>query len=33
MKIYKEYIAKPYSFLVTDTALPLGNPLRFRISF
>ena len=30
MKIYKKYTAKPYSFLVNDTALPPDNPLRFR---
>ena len=30
MKIYKDYTAKPYSFLVNDTALPSNNNLRFR---
>ena len=30
IKIYKKYIAKPYSFLVADITLPLDNPLRFR---
>ena len=30
MKIYKKCTAKPYSFLVNDTTLPLDNPLRFR---
>ena len=30
MKIYKKYTAKPYSFLVNDTALPPDDPLRFR---
>ena len=30
MKIYKKYIAEPYSFLVNDTTLPSDNPLRFR---
>ena len=30
MKIYKKYIAEPYSFLVSDTTLPSDNPLRFR---
>ena len=30
MKIYKKYTAKPYPFLVNDTTLPSGDPLRFR---
>ena len=30
MTIYKDYTAKPYSFLVNDTALPSNNNLRFR---
>ena len=30
MKIYKKYTAKPYSFLINDTALPPDDPLRFR---
>ena len=30
MKIYKKCTAKPYSFLVNDTALPSDDPLRFR---
>ena len=30
MKIYKNYIPEPYSFLVNDTTLPSGNPSRFR---
>ena len=30
MKIFKKYTAEPYSFLVNDTTLPSGNPLRFR---
>ena len=30
MKIYKKCTAKPYSFLVNDTTLPSGDPLRFR---
>ena len=30
MKIYKECTKEPYSFLVNDTALQSGNPLRFR---
>ena len=30
MKIYIEYIGKPYSFLVNDTNLQSDNPLRFR---
>ena len=30
MKIYKKCTAKPYSFLVNDTALPSDGPLRFR---
>ena len=30
IKIYKNYTAEPYSFLVVDTTLPSDNPLRFR---
>ena len=30
MKIYKKYTKEPYSFLVNDTTLPSGDPLRFR---
>ena len=30
IKIYKKCTAKPYSFLVNDTALPSDDPLRFR---
>ena len=30
MKIYREYIKEPYSFLTTDTTLPASDPLRFR---
>ena len=30
MKIYKECIKEPYSFLVNGTTLQSGNPLRFR---
>ena len=30
MKIYRECIKKPYSFLAIDTTLPSSNPLRFR---
>ena len=30
IKFYKKYTAKPYSFLVNDTTLPLENPLIFR---
>ena len=30
MNLYKKYTAKPYSFLVSDTALASGNPLCFR---
>ena len=29
MKIYRECIKKPYSFLIIDTTLPSSNPLRF----
>ena len=28
--IYKECTKEPYSFLVNDTTLQSGNPLRFR---
>ena len=31
MKIYRECTKEPYSFLTTDTTLPLDNPLGFRI--
>ena len=30
MNLYKEYTAKPYSFLVIDPNLVSNNPLRFR---
>ena len=30
MKIYKNYTAEPYSFLVNDTTLPSDDPLRLR---
>ena len=30
MKLYKDYIKEPYSFLVNDTTLPSDNPLGFR---
>ena len=30
IRIYKKCFAKPYSSLVNDTSLPLGNPLKFR---
>ena len=30
MKIFRKYTAEPYPFLVNDTILPSGNPLRFR---
>ena len=30
MKIYKERTKEPYSFLVNDTILQSGNPLKFR---
>ena len=30
MKIYREYIKEPYSFVTTDTTLPASDPLRFR---
>ena len=29
IKTYKKCTAEPYSFLVNDTILPSGNPLRF----
>ena len=29
MKIYRECIREPYSFLTIDTTLPSSNPLRF----
>ena len=30
MKIYRECIKEPYSFLTIDTTLPASNSLRFR---
>ena len=30
IKIYKKYTKEPYSFLVNDTTLPSGDPLRFK---
>ena len=30
MKIYRECIKEPYSFLTINTTLPAGDPLRFR---
>ena len=30
INFYKKYIAKRYSFLVTDNTLASDNPLRFR---
>ena len=30
MKIYKKCTVELYSFLIDDTTLPSGNPLRFR---
>ena len=30
IKIYRECIKEPYSFLTIDTTLPASNPLRFR---
>ena len=30
IKLYRDYIKKPYSFLVKDTTLSSDNPLRFR---
>ena len=30
MKVYEKCAVEPYSFLVNDTTLPLGNLLRFR---
>ena len=30
MKIYRECIKEPYSFLTIDTTLPASDPLRFR---
>ena len=32
MSIYKKCTKEPYSFLVNDTTLPSGDPLRFRKS-
>ena len=30
LKIYRECIKEPYSFLTIDTTLPANDPLRFR---
>ena len=30
IKIYRESVKEPYSFLTIDTTLPSSNPLRFR---
>ena len=30
MKLYKDYIKEPFSFLANDTTLPSDNPLRFK---
>ena len=30
MKLYKDYTKEPFSFLVNNTTLPAGNPLKFR---
>ena len=30
IKIYKQFTAEPYSFLVNDTTLASDNPLKFR---
>lgn len=30
MKLYKDYNKKPYSFLLNNTTLPSGSPLRFK---
>ena len=30
MKIYRQCVKEPYSFLTTDTTLPASDPLRFR---
>ena len=30
LNLYKQFTAKPYSFLVNDTVLPYDNSLRFR---
>ena len=30
MKLYKDFIKEPYSFLVNDTVLSSDSPLRFR---
>ena len=33
MKIYKKCIKEPFSFLVNDTTLRSGDPVRFRHNF
>ena len=33
LKIYRNCINEPYSFLTIDTTLPADNPMRFRKNF
>ena len=33
LKIYKDYTSEPYSCMIIDTAVPSGNPMRFRKNF
>ena len=33
LKTYKDYASKPYSCMIIDTAVPSGNPMRFRKNF
>ena len=32
-KIYKDYTSKPYSFMIVDTTVRSGGPIRFRKNF
>ena len=33
LKIYNDYTSEPFSFMIIDTTLPSGNPMRFRKKF
>ena len=33
LKIYKDYTSEPYSYMIIDTTVPSGHPVRFRKNF
>ena len=33
LKTYKDYTSEPYSYMIIDTTVPSGNPMRFRKNF